>query len=844
MWTNAYLAPAILCAAALCGGVCLYIIIYYRGVNPLAKLLSSVAAKIAALPPCRMENLERAAEIVAKTNNVNLIAAYARYKDDATILLNNEIAPEPSGYFHIKSVFGVPCAEYYHDLILKLAVAAAVVIAAAAPAYALITGAYTDGAALGGAFGASLIGVIWVTVLYAFIASLERRSVKRAGAALEKFTTAFCKSFPTAGKSAEVALLLAGAAQTHESFKESASLIVKKINNFAAESVTPTAARAFDLSIQHHISPMFKTMDENLRNVTQALLEKQDNGLKVLADRFSERLFTNIEIKMAELGKSVESVNVLLADVAGRFDDFAGQITECLSEDRATLSRAAGFAEKTAEAQRTTAESMQAFSVYLSEAKIVEESVKEQNASVLAAMERASELTADMAADHKKQLDESRAEYARQLEETRTYHLLQIEETQLLYAKQFAENTSEHTRQLMETKSMISDSVVAMRDTVGGVLTDLRNAADKTADENRRGAASIVADAKSMINETLQETKTAVSGALNEMKSAVDENGAVLLKTVSDNNENLQRIVELNGETLGNAVTGASETIKNACELSGKIVAENAAANEGRFAEYLEAALARASEQEDRIKDYLAKSTESVMESLGKTAAQNSALAANLGATIDSLSNAGSEQYEKAAQAAANMLQDVVAEMNRAMDGVGKQIADSIGATLIESAEMVDKLAVQMSTLKQEYDSYFNKLDEQNKNAYDELDFHMQNVIARFSQETETVIGKLQESISSAMGLFEGNTATLLSNLDEQSRSIGLYAKELNYDISSLSASLKESVADFAEHLHKGVVTTFEDFDSGLSEVSKRFANMVESIRDSVENLPAALSGK
>ena len=92
------------------------------------------------------------------------------------------------------------------------------------------------------------------------------------------------------------------------------------------------------------------------------------------------------------------------------------------------------------------------------------------------------------------------------------------------------------------------------------------------------------------------------------------------------------------------------------------------------------------------------------------------------------------------------------------------------------------------------------------------------------------------------MGMFEGNTANLLANLDEQSRSIGLYAKELNYDISALSANLKESVAEFSEQLHKGVVQTFEVFDDGLAEVTGRLANTVESIKDCADNLSSALA--
>ncbi|HZK60912.1 MAG TPA: hypothetical protein VFC41_02470, partial [Anaerovoracaceae bacterium] len=73
------------------------------------------------------------------------------------------------------------------------------------------------------------------------------------------------------------------------------------------------------------------------------------------------------------------------------------------------------------------------------------------------------------------------------------------------------------------------------------------------------------------------------------------------------------------------------------------------------------------------------------------------------------------------------------------------------------------------------------------------------------------------------------------------SRSIGLYAHDLNIDIADLSANLKESVKIFTEQIQGGVERTFQDFDEGLSEVSGRLANTVESIRESVENLPKAL---
>jgi len=652
---------------------------------------------------------------------------------------------------------------------------------------------------IAGAFGISLVGVAWVVLLNLIISTLEKQSIKYAYAAIEKLTAALAHAIPTAGRAAEVALLMAGASQTRVSFTESADKIVNKIDGFAAESVTPTAAHAFDLAITRHISPSFERMETTLREVSLALLEKQDNGLKVLADSFSDRLFTTIDDKMERMGRNVDNVNTLLAETASKFEIYSKQIAEGLANDRKALGTASDIAARTAEAQYESAENIKAFASYLTEAKLVTESVKEQNERILSSIKEASELTLSMTESHIGRMNETKAEHARQYENGR----------------------AEQAKQLAETKNAVSASITEMREALSGALNDMQAAV-------RDNGAS------------LADTFTR---ATDNLQAAVKDNSASLADTFTKATDNLQAAVSDNSSLMTGALSGASQAVKEAYELSNRLVAENIAANENRFGEYLNEALARASEQENRIKDYLTQSAEDILGALKHTSDQNADLSAKLGATIDSLANAGSEQYEKAAQAAASLLQNVVVEMNRAMDGVGKQISESIGATIGDSAEMVEKLAVQMSTLKQEYDAYFTKADEQNRTAFDELDFHMQNVIARFSTETETVISKLQESISSAMGLFEGNTATLLANLDEQSRSIGLYAKELNYDIHTLSDNLKGSVAEFSDHLHKGVVTTFEDFDAGLSEVAKRFANMVESVRDSVENLPAALSG-
>jgi hypothetical protein len=80
--------------------------------------------------------------------------------------------------------------------------------------------------------------------------------------------------------------------------------------------------------------------------------------------------------------------------------------------------------------------------------------------------------------------------------------------------------------------------------------------------------------------------------------------------------------------------------------------------------------------------------------------------------------------------------------------------------------------------------------------------------------------------------------------MDENSRSIGLYAKEINMDVADLSVNLRGSVQEFTARIQEGINATFADFDKGLSDVSLRLATILDSIRDSAEALQLALKNR
>lgn len=627
---SVYLLTVFACFAGAIGGALFYYFTCSRKVLRKASLLSHVAKRINELRPCEMENLDAIDSFFDSARDDSLKAAFARFQIEAARLLGNETAPEASGYFTFKSIYAMPDDGSWFRIFRVISGAYGLFAALIPPAWILLAPTRVAHNELFVALGVSALTIMWFAAVYMIVTALGHKAYLTARMALEAIESSLRYALPTAGDATVTALLLKSARQNGVSFAESSAMIAAKIDSFVVDSVAPVATRAFVSAIDEYIRPILASMDGTLASLSEAILEKQENGLRILADRFGEQLYSVTSARMTELCETIETVNTGLSGLNAEFGDFAGQIRLGLEEDRATLSTVAGLSLQTAEAQRHSSESIREFSERLSEIRI------------------------------------------------------------------------------------LSDSLSARLDSMS--------------------------KAQELMTENL--TKVVIS-VTNALRKAMDSNADT---------------------------------------------------------------------------------------------------AAKLGITIDALANAGSEQYEKAARAAASLLENIVTEINKAMDGVGKEISESIGKATGESAEIVGRLTEQTMALKQEYDGYFTRVDEQNRRNYDELDFHMQNVTARFSDEAIAVISKLQESISDAMGLFEGNTASLLSNLDEQSRAIGLYAKELAFDVSSLSTNLRESVAEFSEHVRQGVAGTFEEFDEGLSEVSKRLANTVESIRDSVENLPKTLS--
>jgi gas vesicle protein len=180
--------------------------------------------------------------------------------------------------------------------------------------------------------------------------------------------------------------------------------------------------------------------------------------------------------------------------------------------------------------------------------------------------------------------------------------------------------------------------------------------------------------------------------------------------------------------------------------------------------------------------------------------------------------------------------------MDKSIDALGENLAVSMRTAMADSVEIVENLAKKTDALKDLYDSYFAKVEDQSNKMMDEMDFTVQKIFTTFTNETALIIDRLADNSSNTLETLEKGISGLVINIDENSRSIGLYAKEINMDISELSRNLREAVKDFSDHLNAGIGNTLKDFDQGLAEVTLRLASVLENIQESAEALQKALN--
>ncbi len=184
-------------------------------------------------------------------------------------------------------------------------------------------------------------------------------------------------------------------------------------------------------------------------------------------------------------------------------------------------------------------------------------------------------------------------------------------------------------------------------------------------------------------------------------------------------------------------------------------------------------------------------------------------------------------------------LSAAVGHMSTSMDQLGDRVVslfENAGATSKQTAE-------QAAAALMANEAHLEEMRKQITILSDELATRIDQVIIGFGSVTGETLSGFRETLDAQNEAFTSNVKELLTQMEEESRSMSLYAKEIDVDLTELKSTFKDSVGLFNQGMTEEIQKTLGQFDTGLAEIVKRLAVSSAEIGDAVEALPQALRG-
>ena len=149
-----------------------------------------------------------------------------------------------------------------------------------------------------------------------------------------------------------------------------------------------------------------------------------------------------------------------------------------------------------------------------------------------------------------------------------------------------------------------------------------------------------------------------------------------------------------------------------------------------------------------------------------------------------------------------------------------------------ESSKDYKEINTSLGSTSDKYMAMVDSLTEMNEEMHE-------NMIATFRITDDLKDVALSNSTTvKDMNLFHELNKEYLKNSEESFKNINNDLNDIREGIELMSSELDKSTINFSESLKDGLDTTFNIFDSNLSEISKRLSGTILEINESVDDIP------
>lgn len=137
--------------------------------------------------------------------------------------------------------------------------------------------------------------------------------------------------------------------------------------------------------------------------------------------------------------------------------------------------------------------------------------------------------------------------------------------------------------------------------------------------------------------------------------------------------------------------------------------------------------------------------------------------------------------------------------------------------------------------------NYMDTMNRQILQMQDDLHSAIQSIFARFTDINQTTFDNIEQQSASVLEQLSTTSKTVMEEMSDQVTDLGYFTREINAEVTALNDSLRQTVAQFGDRMRTTMESTFQSFDEGVAGLVERLSYTAEIIRDSVEDLPAAV---
>lgn len=176
-------------------------------------------------------------------------------------------------------------------------------------------------------------------------------------------------------------------------------------------------------------------------------------------------------------------------------------------------------------------------------------------------------------------------------------------------------------------------------------------------------------------------------------------------------------------------------------------------------------------------------------------------------------------------------------------DGMGRagELAAAMQELLEADRNLLGELSSERVAMQSINNGYFEKMNNQVLQLQDDLNSEITNLLSRFTDIYSVTFENIEEQTGSLIESFDSQTRSLIDSLDEQVRDLTFLTKDVTAEIADLNKNLKDSTSEFASNFNSSLNGHLSSLDSSVNELMTKLASTTELIRESVDDLPAAV---